>query len=162
MAQMDIEIYDDSIDVHRTARWVLRKGCPAPLVACVHRMHFMPCVERGLPRGQTRACVGRRATGTLTGSRVVAALGRVDAEDMLREQHCTWQCWGVAVMPPTTLIAMFHVDKLFAVGSWVCAILSLMADPEAYLLSKWGLRVKPGSREVLVLNGSPEHADGPT
>jgi hypothetical protein len=61
-------------------------------VTCALRLQMMPLVV--LSAGDLRIPIPGRAVGSLTGSHVAGACGRVPVESTIRDRHVHWQEWG--------------------------------------------------------------------
>ena len=75
IAQEDIEKYYDSLRLLRVARWLQRNGATSATCAAMLRHQMLPQVTLAI--GGIEVSFSNRSVGSLTGSRVAGALGRV-------------------------------------------------------------------------------------
>ena len=102
--------------------------------------------------------VGLRTGGSITGSRVAGACGRIPVEESLRHEAPTLIQHGWRFGYHIFAAAAF-VDNLFFASPSLGGSL-LMADAvERRLRTRWRLRIKPTSRVAMPVAGSPEHFD---
>ena len=153
IAQEDIEKFYDSISLLRVARWLVNNGAPHALAACVLRQQLLPQVV--LNAGGVAVPIRNRSTGSLTGSRVAGAMGRVPVESTIRDRHFAWKRHGFKAGTHTLTVATY-VDNIYSAGASLHDAIAILEDFEAHLQTHWGLRIKPSSRMCLVPRGNHE------
>ena len=84
VAQMDVEKYYDSLDGLLICRWLEGHGVPRSICACALRHQILPQVR--LCAGSACVPIPYRTIGTLTGSRVAGALGRIPVEATISDR----------------------------------------------------------------------------
>ena len=153
VAQQDIEKFYDSISLLRVARWLCRNGASHSLAASALRQQMLPSVVLNL-NGLTVPIVNR-CKGSITGSRVAGALGRVPVESIIRDRHGLWRRHGFRTDVDRLTVATY-VDNIYSAGSSLAGAITILEDFEAQLNKEWGLQIKPASRSCIVPRGSTE------
>jgi hypothetical protein len=147
VAQADIEKYYDSLPVVLVAQWLEHHGFCRSWCAAAVRMQLLPSVE--LAAGSVTVSIGHRSAGSLTGSRVAGALGRVPVEETMAARAHIWQCDGFPGPPGTVLTLASYVDNLFAASRTIPGAVRILEDAETHLAARWRLRIKPSSRSCM-------------
>jgi hypothetical protein len=153
VAQQDIEKYYDSIHLLLVSRWLLRTGAPRTIVACALRQQMMPQVV--LKIGEVKVKMPNRASGSLTGSRVAGALGRVPVESIIQDRHAEWQRHGYNAST-CTLTVCTDVDNIYSASRSLEGALTILEDFADQLRIHWRLNIKASSRQCMVPRGSAE------
>jgi hypothetical protein len=92
IAKADIETFYDSLNMILVALWLQDHGLAKADCARVVRLQLLPRLV--LHIGGAKAIFKCRACGSLTGSRVAGALGRVPVEDTMSRRWRFWQSFG--------------------------------------------------------------------
>ena len=153
VAQMDIKAYYDSLDTLLLCRWLEEHGVPKRICATTLRLQLLPQVF--LNSGAVRVLIALRTMGTLTGSRVAGALGRIPVESTICQRVAHWRSLGFQAGDHILTICAY-VDNIFSAGRNLGSAISILEDFELQLLQNWGLTIKPSSRACMVPRGSLE------
>lgn len=158
VAQSDIKGYYDTLCPLRVAQWLTARGLPEAVALAFLRLHTLPaCYGElcGVPvelAGRTR--------GMWTGSRTAVAAGRVPIIDLVLQRCGAWTTHGFGIEGPCLTFAAY-VDNLVAYSWSAGGARAILNDAEAHLAVRWGLSIKPTSREFLQPRGAdPAPADG--
>lgn len=158
IAQGDIKQYYDHVDPVRCGAWLLERGCCPELVGAAVRHQLMPRVEVAI--ASSRAEVGDRARGALTGSRVAGALGRVAVRDVM-----LWVFGSSshrAFGPPEASVLMCsYVDNILVAGRDAFSARAVLSRVEERLRTRWSLALPESSVEVLAPRGAPSDVGEP-
>ena len=92
IAQADIRQYYDSLDVPALAWWLHLEGLNIAWTSAIVRLQMVLAIN--LRRGEETACVTDRTSGSLTGSRVAGALGRIPVMQVLEQRAPLWEAVG--------------------------------------------------------------------
>eukprot|EP00959_Pyramimonas_sp_CCMP1952_P334685 7008680-Pyramimonas_sp.AAC.1 len=101
---------------------------------------MLPVVQLGL--GSLSIPIPQRSRGSLTGSRVAGAMGRVPVESTIRERHQVWPRHGFQAAGCRLTVATY-VDNIFSAGASLNVAINILEDFEAQLESVWDLKIKP-------------------
>jgi hypothetical protein len=151
VAQQDIASYYDSIRLLRVARWLVANGAPMSLAASALRHQMLPQVS--LSVGGLTIPMNNRSRGSITGSRVAGALGRVLVESTLRDRHTAWRSSGFSTADRTLVVAGY-VDNIYSAGRSLGHAINILDQFEQHLQTTWGLSIKPSSRACMTPRGS--------
>ena len=154
IAQADVQQYYDSLNVVQLALWLHHEGMAAPWAAAIVRLQMLPVIY--VTAGECRAAVGVRSAGSLTGSRVAGALGRIPLLSVANARSAHWERLGYKINGAALTVA-FYVDNMYSLAHSAADAVSILEDLEQHLLSDWSLRIKPSSRSVCVPRGGQMH-----
>ena len=101
--------------------------------------------------GAQTARVEGRSSGSLTGSRVAGALGRIPVMSVLDKRAPLWANCGFQAASALTVAT--YVDNIYSVSGSVLGAVDILEDVERHLASDWGLQIKSSSRSVLTAAG---------
>lgn len=151
-AQLDIKAYYDSVSALRCAQWLGDRGAEPALCAAVLRHQLLPRIKDEVGGGE--ACLPRRGSGTLTGSRTAGALGRIPVLDVFVARHAHWQQYGFRLAdgrgrPSAILCDAAYVDNMYVVGPTPGCAIAILEDFARVAREPWGLRIKDGSRAAV-------------
>ena len=153
LAQYDIQRCFDSLDVLSIVRYLAQQGLAIARLAAVLRLQCLTCVT--LACLETTSTIACRGVGTLTGSRCGFALSRIiwvelclALGDFLRDN--LWSMHG-KVFP-----MLIWVDNCYLAAVTAAKALSIACAVEAYLLRRWGLRIKPTSKLAMQVRGAAD------
>ena len=149
IAQADIRQYYDSLNVPSLAWWLHQEGLGIGWASAIARLQLVPKIN--LRAGEESACIEGRTSGSLTGSRVAGALGRIPVMHVLDQRAPLWEAAGYKT--DTVLTVATFVNNLYAISSNIFNAVDIMEDLERHLASNWGLQIKATSRSVLVAAG---------
>jgi len=153
VAQQDIEKFYDSIRSLRVARWLVNNGASVSLAASALRHQMLPQVT--LSAGGVKFPMNNRSRGSITGSRVAGALGRVPVESTIRDKHVAWKRSGFSTTDRTLMVAAY-VDNIYSAGASLDDAINILEDFAQHLQSTWGLNIKPSSRSCMTARGCHE------
>ena len=156
-ASMDIEAYYDNVDLLLVAAWLRRArvaACDAAVIAAALRWQLLPCVE--VDATICTLVVRDRIKGGLTGSRTAGALGRIPVEATMNKISCWVRRWAFDVGTRYGLSGASFVDNLFCFSHSAGGALQAAQLFERVLNQDWRLRIKDGSRELLLVAGAAE------
>ncbi len=147
MAQGDIATYYDQLNCMKIARWFVQQGGAIFWASAFIRIQALPkvCLTTG---GSSCITIHHRGLGTLTGSRSVAAAGRIPVESVACSLSHRCDRYGVKTDSMTVSFASW-VDNYYAFGSSAQNAIKIAELFEEDLLRVWGLRIKPTSRSLL-------------
>ena len=134
------------------ARWLVDNGASHALAASALRQQMLPPGQ--LRVGGVLIPIPLRSRGSLTGSRVAGAMGRVPVESTIRDRHQEWARHGFQAGGHRLTVATY-IDNIFSAGSSLTGAITL-EDFAARLHSIWDFQIKPTSRSCLVPRGSME------
>ena len=135
----------------RVVRVLLDKGCPCDLVFACLRAQILPEVSLDI-LGHTLP-VGRRAIGTITGSRLAGAVGQVIIHECLESYQLKWETLGFKTGSFPLAICTW-VDNVYAFSNKLGDAITVLEDLERQLISTWGLIYKNSSRACIFCRGS--------
>jgi hypothetical protein len=153
-AQADIEKYYDSLDVLSVVRRLEANGLSRGTAGAIVRHQMI--VQVFLQVRGVQQCVGARGCGSLTGSRVAGALGRVPVEETLCRMGPHWKAMGFSLDGGRALSVATYVDNLFAVSTSLAQACRILDEFEAELATRWHLHIKPSSRSCIAAQGCAE------
>ena len=157
LAQFDIHAYYDSLDLLLVVTWLTRHIAdlcdPAVAVAAL-RWQMLPSIVVDAHMGSFE--VARRTVGSLTGSRTAGALGRVPVEQVMRSLADRLNSWGFDVGRVHNFVGASFVDNLYFASHSTGGALSAAELFATSLRRDWKLTIKPGSRVVMPVAGSPD------
>lgn len=156
LAHCDVAAHYDSLDLLLCTSWLLDQ--PASLVdlavaIAALRWQLLPqvTVDLGIVHFSRHDPTG----GSATGSRTAGAFGRIPVEEAMRAQEdvlsrCAWR------LGPRRFAASTFVDNLLFASDSLGGSLRMACAVERELRSRWLLRIKPTSREAMLVAGAPE------
>lgn len=156
IATMDIRHYYDSLDIPKILRTIagdMHDDGSFSFVQAILRIQCLTSLR--IEGGPEVFDISPRAMGSLIGSRIVVALGRVPVLHCLEKLRDQLKFQGSPVSNGTNLAAATYVDNIYAVaptGNGAVGMLNLL---EGSLLEEWPLKIKGDSREYLIARGSP-------
>ena len=148
IAQADIEKYYDSLPVLRVVRWLDANGLELAWCAAALRHQLLPKVS--LRTSNSITVLGSRSAGSLTGTRVAGALGRVSVEEALIALADPLMNIGFPGPGGARLTIATYVDNMFSASVCPRSATSMLQLIEARLLELWVLHIKPESRVYMV------------
>ena len=128
-------------------------GTSHALASCLLRQQMLPSVV--LAVGSITILIPNGCRGSLTGSRVAGAMGRVPVEATICDRHQGWNRHGFRTAAQRLTVATY-VDNIYRVGSSLHGAIAILEDFEAQLQRHWGLKIKEISRSCLVPRGCAE------
>lgn len=146
IAPADIRQFYDHISPVLCGAWLVDKGCcPQRVGAAVHHQ-LMPRVEVAI--ASSRAEVGDRARGALTGSRVAGALGCVAIRGVMLWlfSDSSHRAFGP---PDASVLICSYVDNIMVAGRDSSSVRALLSRVEERLRTCWCLALPASSIEVL-------------
>lgn len=158
LLQTDISTFYDKIDVVRAVQVALADGlCRADGAAAV-RHQLLARVSIRVPGAEAKV-LGRRTTGTLTGSRTAGALGRFVVHE-LAVHVCRARASSALVLPPSPpMLVATYVDNIVVSGGDCSNVEATYAECERYLELAWGLQLPMESTSVLLPRGARVDAE---
>ena len=154
VSQSDIAAYYDNLPVFNIAASLHAAGAAPALTGALLRHQMLPQVV--LETAGHQEPVPRRTHGSLTGSRVAGALGRWPVELAAREVVNDRTVHGFTMTSGPPLMIATYVDNLYGFGDTAFQAVHILKRMEHLLKSRWDLKIKQGSEEVLVCRGAPE------
>ena len=156
LAQADVEKHYDTVNVFLVASWLLRQGADASQVAACVRHQLLTSLEIRI--STVHIVLTRRCLGTLTGSRLAGALGRIPVEESMHAifdaaAHCAYPCDHIR------LVASCYVDNTYFPARHVSSAISNANLFETHLRQTWDQRIKPSSKSVLACVGCDEELE---
>ena len=128
------------------------------------RHQACPRIDIGVGHGSVQ--IIERTIGGLTGSRIAGLLGRIPVESVMNDRYPVWLKWGYQLrradfdtqshrlVSDFVLSCSSYVDNLFAVSHGLAGAIAILEDFEGELSRKWGLSIKPSSRQCMAAAGS--------
>ena len=159
LAQSDIRSFYDNNDLLLCTQWLLSRCGPAldrAVVVAALRWQLLPEVDVDINIGMFAA--PSRTGGSVTGSRVAGALGRIPVEDSLRECAPLLARYAWQAGPRAFAVGVF-VDNLFSVSQSLGGALRIQQGLAEVLRRKWRLSIKPSSRVAMPVAGAAELQD---
>ena len=147
IAQADIRQYYDSLNVLQLALWLHHEGLSKAWAAAIVRMQMLPALT--LCTGDCKSTVAVRSNGSLTGSRVAGALGRIPVMSVVSQRSFLWKALGFK-LEDSALAVCTYVDNLYSIAHTPADAIAILEDFELHLQLNWGLTIKPSSRAVFV------------
>ena len=159
IAQCDVQAHYDTVNGLKVTNWLNAKGADKALTAAALRMQLVCKVS--LQSGAMNIVISNRSNGSLTGSRVAGAWGRVPVEATIAKRNSSWKERGWRTTGETLTVASY-VDNLFALGRDADAAIATCEDFGKHLAADWGQKIKPSSKQFLVPKGgdAPKQAVG--
>ena len=153
LAQGDISAYYDSIKAIKNAHWMLSYGGEQALFWAYVFLRLQMLPEIRLTAGSLCLfSINCRTVGTLTGSRIAVAAGRLPTESVACHLAETWKPLGVQTDGASVTFACW-VDSYYSFGSSLDNAISIAEAFEEELEVEWHLSIKPSSRSVIGLGG---------
>ena len=149
IAQADIRSYYDSLNVPALAWWLHEEGMAIAWASAIARLQLAPTLY--LRVGHEKACIDTRAHGSLTGSRVAGALGRIPVLHVLNQRAPLWEACGFQA--DSVLTVATYVDNMYSISTNIENAVDIMEDLERCLEQNWGLQIKSASRSVMLAAG---------
>lgn len=157
-AQQDIDKFYDMNVPLLCCSCLARGGLEASVAGAALRLQSLPAVVINIGRAAAR--VERRTRGSITGSRLAVALGRVPVESVLAELAPFLSPLGFTMSDGVPLTVGCYVDNLVAVANDAASATSMLDLVAAELSATWGLNIKKGSRMAVHCRGSPWEGEG--
>ena len=159
IAQCDVQAHYDTVSGLKITNWLNNKGADRAVTTTALRMQLVCKVS--LQSGAMNIVIGNRSNGSLTGSRVAGAWGRVPVETTIAKRNNDWKRQGWQTTGETLTVATY-VDNLFALGRDADAAIDICNDFGKHLAADWGQKIKPSSKQLLVPKGGqlPKDAAG--
>ena len=151
LAQADVEKLYDSIRALLVIEWCILRGLPSCVAAAIIRHQLFTCLS--VQVGSVEVFVEQRCIGTLTGSRIAGALGRVPVEATLRAiaPRVRRQCFR---FENVALMGASFVDNVYFPARDLSSAHANAALFEQHLHDHWHQRIKPSSKSIMVCSGA--------
>jgi len=150
-AQADIARFYDSIETVMVSEWMVRHNFPVWLAAACS--FFQLSVSILIAQDGCSAEVGRRATGTMTGTRVAGCMGECIVYDTAMAASADARVKGLEASAASLVFASW-VDNLYTVAPSPTQAITNMRVLEEKLSQNWRLVSRRAAR------CSQAHAEG--
>ena len=154
IAQVDVATYYDDLPVLRILKWLEARGVCLTLLTTVCRYQlFVPIL---VCMGTHSCRIGKRSSGGMTGSVLAVLLSRIPIDSTFAELQSSLDTCGFRVDSGVRLLASAWVDNLYFVSRYASGATLNAELVLRHLSDVWGLRVKPESKQVLIIAGSAD------
>ena len=147
VAQADVEKFHDCVPWGFTLKALLARKVPDEWARAALRLHRCPRVQLRVGSATTR--VLERSRSVLTGAASSGMLARLCIEDTYTAALSEMEPLGFDVDESQKLVAMSWSDNLFTFAGTAANAIAMMTIWTAHLWGMCGLRLKPGSHEVV-------------
>ena len=149
LAQGDVSKFYDSVSPRRVAVFLQRLGADAGLILMM--LLFQLTIGLCFIFKDVRAKLGPRSRGTLTGSRVAGAVGQIVIGDVMR--HAGPLVRHLTLPMDVPLKFASWIDNVYACTDTETKACRIVDQFGLVLRDRWGLQLKPGSKQVMSVRG---------
>ena len=146
-----MEKHYDTLDVGRIAEWLILHGACSTCIAVILRHQLF--TQLAISVGSVEIHMRQRCIGSLTGSRIASALGRVPVEATLHSlvPQMRLQCFRCG---EASLMACSFVDNIYFPAQQVTSAHANVVLFQLELEDSWGQRLKPSSMSLFACHGA--------